>query len=303
MSTFMGVKLLSSLLGRYCSAAIMKDPLRKFAGKRFAIDASNCIYRFLYDDTLIPSMYEFCVTLAHYNIKSVFVFDGQFTTQKKSVVAERRKEREKARLTYDTLMQQSNANPDEIKIAKRKMARMTTKHVTEVKELLTALGIPYIEAKKEADEICAELVINGEAYACVSGDTDMFVYGCPRVIRYLSIRKHTCVMFDLEGILNSLSLSFDEFKDVCMVAGTDYNEANLNMYTAYKLWSEYKSEPNESCFCDWLVFRGIFNTKETMIQGRAIYDTEKETSYECIDKEVDHEQLEIILRRHNFINS
>ena len=298
----MGVKLLSSLLTKYCFAAIKNSPLQKFAGKRFVIDASNCIYRFLYDDTLIPSMYEFCATLAHYDIKLVFVFDGRFLPQKQNVVVERRKEREKARLAYSVLIQQSDANLNELRAAKRKMAKMTSKHVAEVKELLTALGIPYIEAEKEADEVCAEQVISGKAHACVSGDTDMFLYGCPRVIRYLSIREHTCVMFDLSGILNSLNLSFDEFKDICVVAGTDYNETSLDMYAAYKLWSEYKSEHTDNCFCDWLLFKGVLSTTETITEARQIYEGTMETCRAYADEEVDEQALKTILDRHNFIN-
>ena len=39
----------------------------------------------------------------------------------------------------------------------------------------------YYTAINEADELCASMVINGFAWACLSEDMDMFVYGCTRV--------------------------------------------------------------------------------------------------------------------------
>ena len=111
-------------------------------------------------------------------------------------------------------------------------------------------------------------------------------------------------MFDLSDILNSLNLSFDEFKEVCIVAGTDYNTTELDMYAAYKLWSEYKSEPKTCSFCDWLFFKEVLSTKEVIIQGREMYKIEQGTYSEDtdIDKDTDHEALKAILGKHNFIN-
>lgn len=298
----MGIKLLSSLLSKYCQSAITKHSLQNFRGKRFVIDASNCIYRFLPNDTLIPCIYEFCVTLKYYGIQPLFIFDGPNMIHKKDVIMERRREREEARRMYETLIQEPNPDQNAIKNAKLKMIKMTSKNIADVKELLVSLKMPYIEAKSEADEVCARMVIDGYAHACVSGDTDMFIYGCPRVIRYLSIRKHTCIEFNLNHILDSLSLTFDEFKKVCMVAGTDYNNMNINMYAAYELWTQYKLEATDYCFYDWLIFKGILDTKDKIIQGSDIYNTQNKLEYSFVENYNDDKQLNTILQKHNFIN-
>ena len=61
--------------------------------------------------------------------------------------------------------------------------------IEEVKKLIKLFGLSYVTADGEADEICAKMVISNQAYACLSEDTDLFVYGCPRVLRYISLRK------------------------------------------------------------------------------------------------------------------
>ena len=63
----------------------------------------------------------------------------------------------------------------------------------------------YIIAEGEADKLCAELVINKTAYACMSDDMDLFVYGCPIVLRLFNISRRNVVRYDLQKILSSNS--------------------------------------------------------------------------------------------------
>ena len=74
---------------------------------------------------------------------------------------------------------------------------------------MNAFGVTYIEAKGEADQLCAKLVIKRYAYACLSEDMDLFVYGCPRVIRYLSLINETVIIYYLDNILNDLDLTLN----------------------------------------------------------------------------------------------
>ena len=54
---------------------------------------------------------------------------------------------------------------------------------------------------KEADELCAKLVVK-KAFACLSEDMDMFVYGCPKVLRYLSLLNETVVVYTQKDMLD-----------------------------------------------------------------------------------------------------
>ena len=52
---------------------------------------------------------------------------------------------------------------------------------------------------------------------------DLFLYGCPRVLRYLSLINNTVIIYHLHSILNDIELTFNEFKEICVISGTDYN--------------------------------------------------------------------------------
>ena len=122
------------------------------------------------------------------------------------------------------------------------------------KQLLIAYGITYLEAINEADELCGYLMENNLVDGCISDDMDMFVYGCNKVYRYLSLLNSTVVQYDLRKILQSLNLTIDEFKQICILSGTDYNvhlDDQINIYGALKLFGKYKKK-NGDDFFQWL---------------------------------------------------
>ena len=71
-------------------------------------------------------------------------------------------------------------------------------------------------------------------YACLSEDMDLFIYGCPRVLRYLSLLNEIVVIYYLDTILKDLDISFIEFKEICILSGTDYNYSTNNATEVYK---------------------------------------------------------------------
>ena len=76
--------------------------------------------------------------------------------------------------------------------------------------------------------MCVELVLNGTAWACLSDDMDMLVYGCPRVLRHLSLLECTVLYYDLEKILFELDMDLTTFRQIMVLSGTDYNLYNIN---------------------------------------------------------------------------
>ena len=109
-------------------------------------------------------------------------------------------------------------------------------------------------AEGEADELCAALVIKGTAYACLSEDTDLFAYGCPRVLKYISLINHTIVLYTLSDILNDLDLSLEDFRTICLFSGTDYIPAHScwNIFDIYNLYKSYVRNGVDT-FLDWLL--------------------------------------------------
>jgi hypothetical protein len=131
---------------------------------------------------------------------------------------------------------------------------ITANSIDKVKELMDSYGACYLEAPQEADELCAILAVKNKVWACLSEDTDLFVYGCPRVLRYLSLLNHTAVLYDMEKILCELGLTQAQFREICVLSGTDYNSCTT--YCLEKLLELYKKflnlSDNTKTFYEWM---------------------------------------------------
>ena len=241
----MGIRLLNRLINQYSKNGVSKITLLKLRGKKIAIDISIYLYKYASMGTLIENIYLLCSTLKFYNIEPICIFDGPCPKEKMDEIAERRQKKQEAEAEYikleekkEKLVKISSIKKieKEMKELQRRFTTVTRKDREEVKKLLLLMGVSYYKATGEADELCAKMVLSGEAYACLSEDMDMFVYGCPRVLRYLSLRKHTVIIYDMESILNDLNMNLKQFRTMCIMAGTDYKKSqhSHNVFYYYK---------------------------------------------------------------------
>jgi len=175
--------------------------------------------------------------------------------------------------------------------------------IADVKELLVSFGFAIIDAEGEADVLCAKLSVKKRVYACLSDDTDMFVYGCPIVLRHISLLNHSVVSYDTADILKTLTLTQQEFKMMCVVSGTDYTmrptqsnvaaSASASLESVYQKLLKYKSLPYKDQrkyhdsgggFYDWYIQRGNGTTGTgasepldksaiTYLSNEAMFDT------------------------------
>jgi len=108
---------------------------------------------------------------------------------------------------------------------------------------------------------------------------DMFVYGCTRVIRYLSLFNKTAMLYDTKGILEKLRLSQKDLREICVLSGTDYNIQNcnkskhkLNLHETLKLFEKYKKENTNLNldFYDWLNINSTYISDYELLKN--IYD-------------------------------
>lgn len=260
----MGVPFLNSYLKRnVLPESIKKIKLESLSGKIIVIDISIYLYRFVTDDTLMESIYYMLSLFQYYNIIPVFIFDGKAPIQKLELLEKREKEKQLAKEKYfklkSTLEFKSNKNEilDEMQILKRKFIRLKWSDVKCVQQLIIAFGAKYIIADAEADELCAELVIKNKAYACLSEDMDLLVYGCPRVLRYLSLMGESCVLYDFNKIIDDLKMTKNDFQLICIISGTDYNlnnnYNNINLLKTINYYYQFKTLcVNNNNFYDWL---------------------------------------------------
>lgn len=260
----MGIQYLNRILRTYASSGIREIPLRSLKGKTLAIDTSIYLYRYQAEDALIENMYLMISLFRHHDITPVFVFDGEPPAEKRELLEERKRDKEEAKKRWLELEEELNTtSKDDEKVSeiieemdkeKKKFVKISWKDINDVKELMKAYGVNIIEAEGEADQVCAKLVQKKIVDGCLSEDMDMFVYGCNKVYRYLSLLNSTVVQYDLRKILQSLNLTIDEFKQICILSGTDYNvhlDEQINIYGALKLFGKYKKKRG-SDFFQWL---------------------------------------------------
>ena len=115
-------------------------------------------------------------------------------------------------------------------------------------------------ADGEADELCAKMVIENKAYACLSEDMDLFVYGCPRILRYLSLISETFIIYYFDKILMELDMTKENFQMICIISGTDYNiniNSNINLFKTLNYYNLFKKY-NYNDFYDWLLKHTIY---------------------------------------------
>jgi len=240
--------------------------LRDLSGKRIAVDTSIYMYRYSGEGALLENMYLMASVFRHYNIHAVFIFDGPPPPQKTEIIELRRKKKDIAKKQYDALVEiikEKKRAPtasvetteiddieDTMRELKKQFIRLRDCDIASVKELLVSFGFATIDAEGEADVLCAKLSLKKRVDACLSDDTDMFVYGCPVVLRHISLLNHSVVSYDTREILKKLSLTQQEFKMMCVVCGTDYSHVSAAAASAtvspefvFKKISKYKSLP------------------------------------------------------------
>ena len=267
----MGIPNLNRYLKQHCKNSIKMIQLSELKGKVIVIDISIYLYRYVAENALVENVYLLLSIFRHYNIRPVFIFDGIPPDEKLELLKKRKSDKVKSEAEYNDLkkkLSQSNSlsfdEKQEITSSmdalKKKFVYLTKNHIQLTKQLINSYGATYIDAPGEADGLCAAFVLSGKAWACMSDDMDMFVYGCTKILRYTSLLNHTAVLYDVHGILNTLNMTHDEFKDVCVLSGTDYNTngktslySSMNLFSKYKSSDDYDSEMiNSSGFYVWL---------------------------------------------------
>jgi flap endonuclease-1 len=263
----MGIKNLNSFLRDNCPESIKCTSLTDLAGKKIAVDISIYVYKYAGDNSLVENIYLMLATFRYYNIIPIFIFDGKPPAEKKELLQKRRADKKEAENEYNQLknaLESADAIDDDKKeeivtsmdALKKKFVYVNRDQLEKVKEMIRAYGMTYYDAPGEADELCAMLVAKKKAWACLSEDMDMFVYGCRRVLRYLSLLNHNVVLYDTKSILQELGITLKEFREICVLSGTDYNvanEADHNLVKTLKLFKKYHKTKKTKDFYDWLL--------------------------------------------------
>ena len=260
--------------------------------KKVAVDASQMLYQFLAsirqpDGT--PLMDSQGRVTSHLmglssripnlmlrGLKLIFVFDGKPPLLK---VHEQEARAHRKRLAEEKLYEATQEDDTALMSRYAKQtSRLSREMVQESKDLLTAFGLPWVQAPSEAEAQAASLCKAGEAWAVSSTDHDCLLYEAPRIITNLTLatqRKYasgayTAVqpqLIELAEVLKSLSLTQDQLMTLALLVGTDYNVGGIRGIgpkKALKLVQQYASR--EQLFAelkpdfDWKEIVEVFRT-------------------------------------------
>jgi 5'-3' exonuclease len=92
------------------------------------------------------------------------------------------------------------------------------------KTLFDILNIPYYDAPVEAETTCSDLCKRGIVDAVLSEDTDVLAYSTPVFLTKIDVYNDTCVRLHHDEILKSLEITKEQFLDLCIMCGCDYNK-------------------------------------------------------------------------------
>lgn len=227
--------------------------INELNGKKLAVDGMNILYQFLTsirraDGSLftnrngdvtshIIGLFNRTTKLMESGLKLVFIFDGKAPDLKIQTQEKRKKIKEEASLLLKKA--QEDGNIEEARKYAVRTASLTKEMVTEAKEMISLLGLPVIQAPSEGEAQTAYMVKKGDVYASVSQDYDNLTFGCPVLIRNLSIsgRKKKAGKFAYETIqpeiiyleenLEKLDINIDQLIVLAILIGTDYNPAGI----------------------------------------------------------------------------
>lgn len=303
----MGIRCLNKFLKKLCNPCINTVGLDSLYGKKIVIDANIYMFDFAINNELIESFYKMISLFRYYNITPIYVFDGKTNINKVETLEKRRKDKEIAENKYNEMLLTKDPSDKDMIALQKKFTRITKSQYDEVKQLMTYMGVNYIDAEYEGDEMCAYLVLSNQVYGCLSEDTDMFVYGCNYIFKGLDLMNHTVIKYNLNNILYNLNINDDNFKQLCVISGTDYNKNNKGFYYYYNIYKKYISRPNNcATFYEWLFYNNYKYDFNDLLRVYSIYNRKKvfenTTNIKNLkNNKIKRNELKILLKKYNFI--
>jgi 5'-3' exonuclease len=274
----MGINNLNPLLRKHCPHIYREVRLSEFAFQKIAIDVSLFMCKFkTISDNWVGSFISLITCLRKNDVHCVFIFDTGHPPEKIQERQERVQGREKIKarvdeleislLKYETtdvfdavihefflkiegVIHASCTKEQKItvlreKIEKKKRANfnISPEDWSTLRQLFDIMHVGYYNAPLEAETMCADLCKRGLVSGAMSDDTDVLAYGSPVFLTNINIYKETVVKIEYGDILHGLNLTSEQFLDLCIMCGTDYNKniPKVGCETSYKYISTYGS--------------------------------------------------------------
>ncbi len=243
--------------------------LKALKGYTVALDGYNMLYQFLAairqpDGTpLIDSkgnitshisgLFYRTINLIEEGVKPIYVFDGKPPEMKKKEIEDRINRRQQYAEKYQKAKQEGKI--EEAKKYAQASTSLSNKMVEDAKQLLTYMGIPWVQAPADGEAQAAYMAKKGDVYAAGSQDYDSLLFGSPKLLRNLAItgkrklpNKEEYIeikpeLINLNDMLKTLEISREQLIVIGILLGTDFNPDGVKGYgpkTALKYVKEHK---------------------------------------------------------------
>ena len=235
-----------------------------------AVDAFNELYQFLTtirqaDGTPlmdqngkvtshVSGLFYRTTSLLERKIKPIYVFDGKPSLLKENTIMARSEKKQDALEKFEEASKAGDT--ESMHKFSMQAVRLEGWMIEESKQLLTLMGIPYIQGKTEAEAQCAYMSSKKIVDAAASQDFDSLLFGADVLIRNLTLagrRKlprsnQTVEVFPekyiLKENLDSLGISREKLVWIALLCGTDFNKGIFGIGAK----KGYKAVKNASSF-------------------------------------------------------
>lgn len=224
--------------------------LEYLQGKVIAVDAMNTLYQFLSiirqsDGTPLKDsqgrttshlsgLFYRTSNLVKRGIEPVFVFDGEPPELKSGTLETRRKVRAEAEKARKKALEKGKEK--EAKKYAQRAAKLSGEMIGQSKTLLSAMGVPWVQAPGEGEAQAARMVQREDAWATGSQDFDSLLYGSPILVRNMTItgkrklpgkdkyKQISPEVIELENLLDGKEIDRRGLIAIGVLVGTDYND-------------------------------------------------------------------------------
>ena len=222
----MGVRGLIGALRRICRGDELREvTVKEMQGETIAVDAMNLLFYMAARGPLEEEIDRFCRHLRVNEMRAACVFDSsRLSPERRQRATVRRRQRHDA---LSELARLEEAHGPVVPFyARRRQTMLRSRTVKVAPEAVRAAQTQMANsgvctvwmAPDEADGICVDLVKSGAAYACLSNDSDMFVRGCPRVLREYKSVDGAFEIWDFASMLGTLGMEGEAFAGICSAA-------------------------------------------------------------------------------------
>ncbi|ASI14071.1 flap endonuclease 1 [Candidatus Mancarchaeum acidiphilum] len=234
-----------------------------------AIDAYNTIYQFLSiirqpDGTPLADsngnvtshlsgLFYRTIELIQHGIKPIYVYDGIPSMLKQKTIEARIQKRNEAYKAWQEAVEKGNV--EEAHSYAERSTRINKEIVASSKELLSLMGIGYINAPSEGEAEASYLSMKGLVFSAVSQDYDTLLFGARNIVRNIAIsgkrklpKKNIYInvnteLVNLDETLSSIGISRRQLIWVGIMLGTDFNKGikGIGPKTAVKIVKQCES--------------------------------------------------------------